>query len=447
MRRRILWSAGVFLVSGAYAGCSDSSDAPAAAGSTGTGAASGVGAAGGASGASGASTGGAGAIGVGGSSGAIGGSGASSGSTGTTGGASGASGTLGVGGTGPSDAALPDVIFNYDARPQDTGVGDGCASVTARAEASPLDMYIILDNSGSMHEPQPQPPLGNGDCTIGQSVDSKWCRAINALNGFFNAGSSVGMGVALQYFNIGGDNCAPKSTPAVAMQNLPAHVSALATSLNNANPNGSTPTLSAADGIVAFTGPNQRAGRRMIGIIITDGDPQGCSNNNPTSVNTSIRTHYQNSGIPTFIVGMDGAAFNNLQTMGDSASPRSHSNYCGTGPNPCWYYSVGNGDPAAFVDALREIQLSAIGCVYNMPRTDAGVVDPARVRVTYSVGGTGTPQAVPGPRASSADCGGGGWYFDNPTRPTTINLCANTCGAVKSDTAARVDVIVGCQGS
>jgi hypothetical protein len=184
----------------------------------------------------------------------------------------------------------------------------------------------------------------------------------------------------------------------------------------------------------------------MIGIIITDGDPMGCNNNNPSTVNQSLATHYQQTGIPTFIVGMDGAAFNNLQTMAQNASPRTHSNYCGGGPNPCWYYSVGNGDPSAFVDALREIQQSAIGCVYNMPRTDAGVVDPARIRVTYSAGGVPPAQSIP-PRATAADCGGGGWYYDNPTRPTTIHLCPNTCNGVKSDTAARVDVIVGCQGS
>jgi hypothetical protein len=92
------------------------------------------------------------------------------------------------------------------------------------AEALPLDVYIILDHSTSMHLPQMDPSLGVccGDCNVGQNVNSKWCHAVNALYGFFSAPSSNGMGIALQFF--AGSDCTALTTPNVALQTLPAHL-------------------------------------------------------------------------------------------------------------------------------------------------------------------------------------------------------------------------------
>src|SRR6185503_12842835 len=172
--------------------------------------------------------------------------------------------------------------------------------------------------SGSMHEPQPQPiPFlgGGGDCNVGQTVDSKWCHAINALYGFFAAPTSNGLGVALQFF--GGNDCTALTTPAVALQTLPAHLAQLQTALNNETPNGNTPTLGAANGIIGFTQTGARPGRKIIGVIVTDGDPTQCdaATNNPQNINTILRNHFTSKGISTYIIGMDGASFPNLETM------------------------------------------------------------------------------------------------------------------------------------
>ncbi|WP_437630330.1 VWA domain-containing protein [Sorangium sp. So ce854] len=74
-----------------------------------------------------------------------------------------------------------------------SGSGEGaggdmsCAGETSTAELVPLDLYIMLDASGSMDE------------RISTSV-SKWEAVTEALEAFFTDPQSAGIGVGLQYF-------------------------------------------------------------------------------------------------------------------------------------------------------------------------------------------------------------------------------------------------------
>src|SRR5689334_10438887 len=68
---------------------------------------------------------------------------------------------------------------------------------------APVDMYIVFDKSGSMGD-----PVGNGapgDCNIGDTKNSKWCHAINALAGYLSSPSAKDQSAALQFFS-GADN-------------------------------------------------------------------------------------------------------------------------------------------------------------------------------------------------------------------------------------------------
>jgi Mg-chelatase subunit ChlD len=109
----------------------------------------------------------------GGSSGAPSGSGGSSGSSGASGGNggddSGATGTFGG-----------DASFSPDAFA-------GCASATQEAKELPLDLYLMLDTSGSMDD-------------LVAPQKSKWNSVVTAMTAFLNDPSSAGIGVGLQYF-------------------------------------------------------------------------------------------------------------------------------------------------------------------------------------------------------------------------------------------------------
>src|SRR5687768_6534683 len=64
---------------------------------------------------------------------------------------------------------------------------------------APVDMYLMFDKSGSMGD-----PAGNGapgDCNIGETKNSKWCRAINALSGYLNSPTAKDQSAALQFFS------------------------------------------------------------------------------------------------------------------------------------------------------------------------------------------------------------------------------------------------------
>src|SRR5579872_2707505 len=81
-----------------------------------------------------------------------------------------------VGDDGPTfgDGALPDSFV-------------GCATDTEQATLAPLDLYFMLDTSGSMDD-------------LVAAGQSKWSSVVTAINAFVNDPASAGIGVGLQYF-------------------------------------------------------------------------------------------------------------------------------------------------------------------------------------------------------------------------------------------------------
>lgn len=232
-------------------------------------------------------------------------------------------------------------------------------------------MYIVFDKSGSMGLPKGNGAVG--DCKIGENVNSKWCKGINALSGYLNSQSAKDQSAALQFFS-GNDNenCktgAPydkPATPATSFTTLPSN--AFDTALNGATPGGGTPIEAALRGLVKFTGANRRGGHVTIGILVTDGNPEGC-NEDLDDLSKIIQDHYDATKIRTYVIGMNGATFKNLERIAQGGNAPTHpatvgalDNACGDVPAPCRFWNVGDGDPAGFIAALAAIQESADGC-------------------------------------------------------------------------------------
>lgn len=434
MRRIALGLACLVAAGGYVTGCGSTSGT-AGNGNQGGSAGSGTGASGGST----ASGGSGGSISAGGSG--AGGSSASGGTGASSSGGSGnpdASGSGGSGASGYQDAAVPDVVFSYDG-PADDGQQEACADLHVTAQPSPLDMYVMLDQSGSM----------GTDCNIGQNTNSKWCHAINALSGFFHDPSAASDRVALQYFALPMPpaTCAGAGydTPAINLGLLSSIANNLDSSLNAHGPSTLTPTEGALNGISKYTSTHQTSGRVMVGILITDGYPEGNGCN--TDINTLAKIPqalYNNYGIRTFIIGMSGATYANLETWAVAGGAAAHTNYCASGTSSCHYYDVGAGNPQAFIDALKAIQKSALGCQYNMPTTDAGIVDPGKLSVQFTPSG-GSAQTLSNAGSKSGCSGNDGFYYDNNQNPTTITLCPATC--TKAGSGGDVNITVPCQGS
>jgi hypothetical protein len=274
---------------------------------------------------------------------------------GSSSGASGSSGATGSssGGFGSSGTTSSGGASGPDANP-------------ANCKA-PVDMFIAFDDSGSM---------GN-DCQIGSGGTSKWCRGITALSGYLKSQGSKDHAAALQFFPLDGHQEAQCTTgdayhlakfPATGWETLPS--SNFDAVLNTAAPVDffGTPTEAAIRGLTRFTDANRRGGRVTIGILITDGNPNGCNEDLQDLANL-LKAHNTATKVRTYVIGMTGADFDNLEEIAKGGGAPTHgntvgtlTNACGNVSEPCTFWNVGNGEPAAFEAALAAIQQQADGC-------------------------------------------------------------------------------------
>lgn len=341
---------------------------------------------------------------------------------------------------------------------QDSGILDsGCASSQSNAQQVPLDMYIMLDQSGSMSDP------------AGSST--KWDATLSALKAFFQQPDAAGIGVGIQYFPLtsgavcpafcntdadcgacgpcvpffgicsgagGGDSCqvADYAKPEVEIAPLPGAAQALISSMNNHSPGGGTPTSAALDGAITHASDwaKAHADHVVIAVLATDGDPSSCDTD--LAVINGIASKGAN-GVPkilTFVIG-----------VGSSLSALNGIAFAG-GTNQAFLVDTNANATQQFLDAMNEIRGSALACAYLIPQPAMGELDYDAVNVQY-VPPVGEPILIPKVN-SIQDCpaSGNAWYYDNNMSPTQIKLCSATCDMVKMDKdGGQVSVIFGCK--
>lgn len=281
----------------------------------------------------------------------------------------------------------------------DGGGGEGGSSSSSGGASclAPVDMFVMFDRSGSMARDK-----GNGigdpklDCDIGQNVESKWCRAITALSGYFKSAGSKDQAAALQFFPREGHASADCNTgdgyqnaarPASDYQTLPSDVFDADLNAQKPDTGGSspgTPTEAAIRGLTRFTTANRRGGRVTIGILLTDGDPFNSNgfqcNTNLEALSKLLKDHHDATQVRTYVIGMDGASDENLETIAAGGDAPLHdsnlpgiTSSCGNGATQCRHWNVGSGDPAVFGAVLKAIQESADGC-----KEGGGFVNPVK---------------------------------------------------------------------
>jgi hypothetical protein len=334
-------------------------------------------------------------------------------------------GSTGEGGRASSGAGGD---IGFDPHPGTGGSGgggiDACAASGQDATQIPVDMFVMVDKSGSMKD------------------NNKWPNAKAAFEAFFQDPAAASLKVALRFFpDAGCDGLACDvnvcSQPAVDIGALsdPAHVQALVASLDAHSPGGGTPMSAALGGAekwaTDYTGKVMGT-EKVVVVLVTDGEPNGCDDN-VDHIAKEAADAYAAAGVLTFAVGLAGS---NQATMDKIAQ---------AGKSMQGFF-IGNGNAEAdLVAALKKIQQSSVGCTYAMPKPDQGqTVDPTLVNVTYTPGGgqAQTLDQVP----NAAACGAsGGWYYDDPSKPATINLCPSTCQTVQADTGAKMQILLGCK--
>jgi hypothetical protein len=348
----------------------------------------------------------------------VGATGGNSGSGGS-GGSAGASGAAGGGGIGGAAGAADDGGVDAEA--------DACTKATFEQSIKPLAAYVLLDNSGSM-------------------TGTNLSYATSGLTTFFGAQESAGMVVALGYFPGTLDttaSCTPSSyeTPAVGFYPLswdpaPAdvHEQALATSLANLSATGTTPMYPALLGALTSAKAHalQNSQSEVIVLLITDGEPTGCtfSTNNPQTIaDTAAAFATGTPPVRTHTVGLPGSNQLTLKTIATAGQGTFHD----LGPT----FSA-----QKLVEAVNAIRVEALPCDLPLPTS---VTDPNTVALSFTNGSGVVTDLVKVQNAAA--CTLNGWYFEtDPTsgQPVKVVLCGDVCTATQNDPKSKIVLSVSC---
>jgi hypothetical protein len=165
-----------------------------------------------------------------------------------------------------------------------------------------------------------------------------------------------------------------------------------------------------------------------------------------------VAGHLAQTGIRTFIIGMEGASEDNLEQLASAGGAQPHDDWCGDSSPPCHYWNVGNGSGDAIASALQAIiqMATPLPCQFavgDLTAPEGETLDYDRVNVTLTENDITTTIAR-APSAASCPAGDDAWHYDDARAPTQIHLCPSTCTRVaEAGDGASVNVVVGCQES
>ena len=345
------------------------------------------------------------------------------------------------GGSAPSPAAEDGGASGFDVHPVDAppAADDAsCAAASEKAAPVPLDIFVMLDQSGSMK-----------DTT--STGATKWSAIKGAFAAFMDDPAAAGIGVGLQYFGQAGFFGSGRSSctlsdyakAAVEIAPLPGVSSAIKTSLFLHSPFTDTPTGPAMQGALQHAREWQAAheGHVVVVVLATDGLPTACEPQDiPSIAAFATAALAAKPSIRTFVIGVLGDAD---LTAGAEANLDAISN-AGNGA-PAFIIKASSADvEKSFAAALEKIRGAAIPCSYLVP-TGAGA-DYSKVNVAVTSGGKTTLLPYVG-SAGKCDPVAGGWYYDvapSAGKPTRILTCDATCKQLAVDASGRVDIQVGC---
>jgi hypothetical protein len=189
---------------------------------------------------------------------------------------------------------------------------------------------------------------------------------------------------------------------------------------------------------------------------------------NPNNVVTLLTNAYNdpNKPVSTFIVGVPGSDSTG-QNQGAYATPPYHmrlalsayalagspttvpagcnGTFTKTGGDPaipCHFdMTTGTFSPQALADVINTIRGKALGCVYEVPTSEAGAVDPTKINVDISTNGSSYQQIQKRANQSDTCTNDGCWDYNSQGQ---IELLGKACSDVQTATDGKVQILVGC---
>jgi von Willebrand factor type A domain len=316
------------------------------------------------------------------------------------------------------------------------GEGEACASTSAAAQLQELALAFAFDVSGSM---------GEGDLPY-HNKELKWDPVVAATEAFFESSDVARVAASMVFFPKQEENrCDAElyATPDVPLQELPSD--AFGDAIGEIFPDrGGTPTLAVLQATIAYVDGLIDAGStaRHAIVLVTDGMPQGCSEETDSIEAVAIAVSEVSSRIPVYVVGIANPPTEEEPNPPDNVTSL-HQIAAAGGTSTAFLIDTGNPTQTAsdFEAAIEEIRASSLSCYLAIPDAPAGkTFDKEKVNVTMTAEGDVSLLIY------SEDCTEpAAWRYDDPANPSQIELCEATCQEIETYADVSVQVEFGCE--
>jgi hypothetical protein len=317
-----------------------------------------------------------------------------------------------------------------------------CATGTASASLSGVNMLVMFDRSGSMRQ------------AATDGGPTRWELTSAALKAFFASPDAGGLKLALRFFphddpmagcNDSACDATACTTPLVPLASLskdpaPADVQeqALVDATNNSAPSqgsgGGTPTSAALAGALAWAKARHQMTptETSVVVLVTDGQPHGCDED-IDNISKLASDAFASDMVRTYAIGLTGSREADMDQIAMAG-----------GTTKGIFVSDGANTQQDLLDALAAIRGQVLDCDFPLPPAKPGtMIDPMLVNVNVT-SGTGIKSTLPQVPDEASCAATQGWYYDNPTAPTRIALCKSSCDSVTVDVMASLQILLGC---
>ena len=290
------------------------------------------------------------------------------------------------------------------------------------------------------------------DCT---DPRTRWPAASSALRTFLSSPQSSDITLAVRTFGpattwapstLEGNRCSSNDyrTPDFPATALPSEMFAeriAGISIPTLHPDATqTQTGAVIAGATAYSAERlaQVEGEKSVAmLLVTDGNPQGCDPTLPIpnyATETDLELAYtaaaaaSSHGLKLYVLNIGGT-----QSVLDRIAHEGGTGSAITIDDPTNAEAIGA--------ALAQIRERALSCRIRIPQPTQGEIDYGKINLTWKA----TPSSALERLPQSAACDElRGWRYDDPDRPSYIELCSHACDEVDASTTGELQVVVGC---